>query len=637
MDNSNISEIDNLEKDRSPSPTSTDFEIISNYEDDIISISSSYENYDESIDESFDEESDSDDENPIELLNDSDFLYSDSDDGNQTIYDGDLPQITIKSTSSEQQRSSDYLVDSNSFGNVQMSGICESHKTNDWCSKCRPNWLPHINFGDDSNIKNLSISQYLFNRQKISHCSSCTPTWFDFKNGFNPVMNNDGLLLAKPVFLKPGSKSLPGSKLNVVGLKNIGLTSSPGETYFSDLSKCKSCLYESGHVLPYYGVTFHPDNLRYMIVMPFLSNRNFREYLKHPDNFKSFTWSRRLSMLHTLAVELTNLHKLGIIHKNLHPNNILIGTDIEDPIISDVGLMPELPYKNSSDEYVVHGVLPYIDPTVMTGSAFSSKSDVYSFAFIMWEVATCSLPYTDLPHDNKLAKKIVEGKRPYIPDHVPSFYAELIRMCWDAFPENRPNMREIAGIFTYWRNKLTISGTNYGNFPKSSEHNTVYKEFQKADEFRLQDEFSSITRFSKLHFDAKFSSSLYKFKFPEKIAVGNLFSHKQSNLSASVRQHIIPDTGPIITPIPDPIHSSPDQFSCNKCDLNLDNKYWWCQTCETSRLRDKFGSWTSGNRFVDQYIQYTQTLAPSRESCLEWIPYSDFNNIKEIGRVFSKS
>ncbi|RIB18362.1 kinase-like domain-containing protein, partial [Gigaspora rosea] len=148
-------------------------------------------------------------------------------------------------------------------------------------------------------------------------------------------------------------------------------------------------------------------------------------------------------MLHTLAVELANLHKLGIIHKNLHPNNILIGEDIEDPIISDLGLMPELPYKNSSDEYVVHGVLPYIDPTVMTGSTFSSKSDVYSFAFIMWEVATCSLPYTDLPHDNNLAKKIVEGKRPYIPDHVPSFYAELIRMCWDAFPENRPDMREI--------------------------------------------------------------------------------------------------------------------------------------------------------------------------------------------------
>ncbi|RIB18361.1 hypothetical protein C2G38_1355376 [Gigaspora rosea] len=231
MDNSNISKIDNLEEDRSSSPTSTDFEIISNYEDDIISISSSYDNYDESIDESSDEESDSDDENPIELLNDSDFLYSDSDD-NQTIYDGDLPQISINSTSSEQQRSSDFLADSD---NVQMSGTCESHKTNDWCSKCRPNWLLHINYGNDSNIKNLSISQYLFNRQKIAHCSSCTPTWFDFKNGFTPVMNNDGLLLAKPVFLKPGYKYLPGTKFNVVGLKNIGLTSSPGETYFSDV------------------------------------------------------------------------------------------------------------------------------------------------------------------------------------------------------------------------------------------------------------------------------------------------------------------------------------------------------------------------------------------------------------------
>ncbi|CAG8714028.1 17210_t:CDS:2 [Dentiscutata erythropus] len=455
MDNSNISKIDTLEEeDQSPpSPTSTDFEIISNYEDDIISISSSHENFDESSDE----ESDSDDENPVELLNDSDFLYSDSDD-NQTIYDGDLPR---KSTSSEQQRSSDFLSDSNSFDNA----LCESHNPNDWCSKCHPNWLHNM---DDSNIKNLSISQFLFNCQKISHCSSCTPTWFNFKGGFEPVMNNDGLLLAKPVFLKPGSKSLPGIKLNVVALKNIGLTSFRDEIYFSDLSKCKSCIYESGHVLPYYGVTFHPDNLRYMIVMPFLPNRNFREYLKHPDNFKSFTWSRRLSMLHTLANELANLHKLGIIHKNLHPNNILIGKDIEDPIISDVGLMPQLPYKNSSDE-----------------------------------------------------------------------------MCWDAYPENRPSMREIAGIFNYWRNNITIPGTNYGNYYanhyRTNEHNNVYKEFQKADEFR-QDDFSSITRFSKLHIDAKYSSSFHNFKFPESIVTGNLYSHKQSVLSAPIRQHIIPDT-----------------------------------------------------------------------------------------------
>ncbi|CAG8677561.1 2113_t:CDS:1, partial [Dentiscutata heterogama] len=127
MDNSNISKIGTLEEeDQSPpSPTSTDFEIISNYEDDIISISSSHENFDESIDESSDEESDSDDENPVELLNDSDFLYSDSDD-NQTIYDGDLPKSSRKSTSS------DFLSDSNSFDNVQISGLCEPHNPNDW-------------------------------------------------------------------------------------------------------------------------------------------------------------------------------------------------------------------------------------------------------------------------------------------------------------------------------------------------------------------------------------------------------------------------------------------------------------------------------------------------------------------------
>ncbi|CAG8462064.1 7411_t:CDS:2, partial [Cetraspora pellucida] len=581
MNNSNISKIDTLEDDdQSPSSPISDFEIISNCDDDVISISSSHEIYDESADELSDEESGSDDDNPIELLNDSDFFYSDSDD-NQTIYDGDNPRSSRRSTSSKQQRSSDLLSDSSSI-DVQVSGRCRSHDSNNWCSNCRPNWLNYINV-KALHIKNSSISKFLINSNEESHCSSCTPIWIDFKSGLDPVMTSEGLILASPTFLSSGSKSHSGIKINEVALKNIGLTNNCDEIYFSDLSNCKSCIYKSGHVLPYLGVSFHPENLRYMVVMPFLPNRNLREYLKHPNNFKSFTWSRRLNMLHTLAIELANLHNLGIIHKNLHPNNILIGKDIEDPIISDVGLMPQLPCANSSDEYVVHGVLPYIDPKVITGSNFSPKSDVYSFAFVMWEVATCSLPYADCPHDIKLARKIVEGTRPSIPDHVPSFYTELIKMCWDAFPENRPDMREIAGIFNHWRNKLVVSGSNYGNY-NTNEHNTVHNEFKKADEFRLQNNFSSIIRFSKLHIDAKYSSCFYNFKFPKELILGNLPSHKQSSLSAPVRQHTIPDAGPLITPIPDPIYVSPDQFSCFKCESNLDNLYWWCQTL--TQIRD---------------------------------------------------
>ncbi|CAG8471873.1 15733_t:CDS:2 [Cetraspora pellucida] len=586
MNNLNISRIDTLEDDdQSSSSPISDFEIISNCDDDVISISSSHEIYDESAD---DEESGSDDDNPIELLNDSDFFYSDSDD-NQTIYDGDNPRSSRRSTSSKQQRSSDLLSDSSSIDIVQISGRCGSHDSNNWCSNCRPNWLNYTNV-KALHIKNASISKFLINSNEESHCSSCTPIWIDFKSGLDPVRTSEGLILASPTFLGSGSRSHSSTKINEVALKNIGLTNNYDEIYFSDLSNCKSCIYKSGHVLPYLGVSFHPENLRYMVVMPFLPNRNLREYLKHPNNFKSFTWSHRLNMLHTLAIELANLHNLGIIHKNLHPNNILIGKDIEDPIISDVGLMPQLPF------------------------------------------ATCSLPYADCPHDVKLARKIVEGTRPSIPDHVPSFYTELIKMCWDAFPENRPDMREIAGIFNSWRNQLVVSGSNYGNY-NTNEHNTVYKEFKKADEFQLQNNFfSSIIRFSKLHIDAKYSSCFYNFKFPKELVLVNLPSHKQSSLSASVRQHTIPDTGPLITPIPDPIYVSPDQFSCFKCESNLDNLYWWCQTCETSRLRDKFGSWTSGNKHVDQYIQYTQTLAPSREGCVEWIPYCDFKDIKEIGK-----
>ncbi|CAG8685010.1 2437_t:CDS:1, partial [Ambispora leptoticha] len=37
---------------------------------------------------------------------------------------------------------------------------------------------------------------------------------------------------------------------------------------------------------------------------------------------------------------------------------------------------------------------------------------------------------------------------------------------------------------------------------------------------------------------------------------------------------------------------------------------YWCQQCESKRLRRKFNEWTSGNENIDKFLQSTQFNAP---------------------------
>jgi hypothetical protein len=50
-------------------------------------------------------------------------------------------------------------------------------------------------------------------------------------------------------------------------------------------------------------------------------------------------------------------------------------------------------------------------------------------------------------------------------------------------------------------------------------------------------------------------------------------------------------------------------------------------------LKSKFIGWTSGNERIDAFIQEVQLkISNSDDTVLEWIPYSQFIKIKEMGK-----
>ncbi|CAG8481090.1 16554_t:CDS:2, partial [Dentiscutata heterogama] len=66
--------------------------------------------------------------------------------------------------------------------------------------------------------------------------------------------------------------------------------------------------------------------------------------------------------------------------------------------------------------------------------------------------------------------------------------------------------------------------------------------------------------------------------------------------------------------------------NCNEVHLALQ----FCEHCIRKYLKDNFPNWTSGNKYIDGWIQELQQNATEPGSILEWIDYDNFIDVEEM-------
>jgi hypothetical protein len=71
------------------------------------------------------------------------------------------------------------------------------------------------------------------------------------------------------------------------------------------------------------------------------------------------------------------------------------------------------------------------------------------------------------------------------------------------------------------------------------------------------------------------------------------------------------------------------KFYCKICG---EKKYTiFCESCLINNLKENFTNWTSENEKIDDFIKQKQLqIKDYQDTVFEWIPYDQFNNIKEI-------
>ncbi|RHZ70972.1 hypothetical protein Glove_264g5 [Diversispora epigaea] len=188
-----------------------------------------------------------------------------------------------------------------------------------------------------------------------------------------------------------------------------------------------------------------PTKNEYMIVMKYAEYGSLRNLLNN--KFEILTWKRKHNILSEVVIGLTNIHEMGLMHKDFHSGNI-VNQNLSLSYITDFGLCK--PVTENKPENI-YGVIPYMAPETLSRGEYTKASDIYSFGMVMLEVLTSYPPYYNIPHDENLVIKICKGLKPEIKCEIPQFLKEIMEKCWNFESLEHPTAEELRSQLRKYR------------------------------------------------------------------------------------------------------------------------------------------------------------------------------------------
>ncbi|KAL4631630.1 tyrosine-protein kinase BTK [Arapaima gigas] len=178
------------------------------------------------------------------------------------------------------------------------------------------------------------------------------------------------------------------------------------------------------------------------IVTEYLSNGCLLEYLR--DTIKNPLPVQLLEMCKDVSEGMAYLESQQYLHRDLAARNCLVDS-LGTVKVTDFGLSRYV----LDDEYTSSAgskfPVRWSPPEVLLYCKFSSKSDVWAFGVLMWEIYTLGkMPYERLSN-TEIVQKVSTGLRLYRPQLANERIYSIMTACWNDKPEDRPTFKELAG------------------------------------------------------------------------------------------------------------------------------------------------------------------------------------------------
>ncbi|XP_077297809.1 tyrosine-protein kinase Btk29A isoform X2 [Arctopsyche grandis] len=176
------------------------------------------------------------------------------------------------------------------------------------------------------------------------------------------------------------------------------------------------------------------------IVTEYMKHGSLLNYLRRHENTLSGNVGMLLDMCIQVCKGMAYLERHNYIHRDLAARNCLVGW--ENVVkVADFGLARYV----LDDQYTSSGgtkfPIKWAPPEVLNYTLFSSKSDIWAYGVLMWEVFTCGkMPYGRLKN-TEVVDRVQRGIVLEKPKWCFKEAYEVMRKCWSHSPEERPSFR----------------------------------------------------------------------------------------------------------------------------------------------------------------------------------------------------
>jgi serine/threonine protein kinase/Flp pilus assembly protein TadD len=173
------------------------------------------------------------------------------------------------------------------------------------------------------------------------------------------------------------------------------------------------------------------------------------EYVSGEDLKSMIRMMGRMSPGQTVSIAryvcegLAEAHKLGVVHRDLKPQNIMIDREGKARIM-DFGIARSLKAKGITGAGIIIGTPEYMSPEQVEGKEVDQRSDLYSLGVILYEMLTGRVPFEgDTPLSIAVKHKTEAPQDPRtLNAQLPLDLSQLILKCLEKDEKKRPQNAE---------------------------------------------------------------------------------------------------------------------------------------------------------------------------------------------------
>ena len=173
----------------------------------------------------------------------------------------------------------------------------------------------------------------------------------------------------------------------------------------------------------------------YYITMEYVAGEDLKSFIRRSGKLDI---PKAISVAKEICEGLAEAHRLGVVHRDLKSNNIMIDKE-GNARIMDFGIARSLRTKGLTGEGIIIGTPEYMSPEQAEAKVIDHRSDIYSLGVILYEMVTGELPFEgDTPLSIAMKHK---GEIPKDPKEMnPQIQEEfnsLILKCLEKDKDNR--------------------------------------------------------------------------------------------------------------------------------------------------------------------------------------------------------